>query len=154
MNGKRAPLCVPRLGRGLIVCLVLLTAGCGSRGTVSGTVTYKGAPIPSGNVTFVPEKGGAVTAVIEDGKYTAENVPAGPATIAVTSVAGNARSAFMSKRMTPPKDAPIPPEARKAFEGGQGKKGIEIPERYNDPNQSGLTCTVRGGPQTHDIDLK
>jgi hypothetical protein len=136
------------------VCLALLLAGCSSTGTVSGTVSYKGKPVPAGSVLFVPAHGPAVTAVIDDGKYTAEKVAAGPAKIAVTSFSLEAPAGFV-QHMQPPKDAPIPPEARKALEAGaQIKKGIKVPEDYADPDKSGLTYTVTGGAQTHDIDLK
>src|SRR5262245_28239260 len=46
-----------------LVCLVLFLsalalAGCGPRvGTVSGKVTYKNAPLPSGTITFLGGKG-------------------------------------------------------------------------------------------------
>jgi hypothetical protein len=151
MNSARV---APRWGGGLAVCLALLVAGCSSRGTVSGTVTYQGKPLPSGTVTFIPERGPAVTAVIDEGKYTAEKVAAGPAKVAVASVSVEVPPGFV-KHMQPPKDAPIPPEARKALEAGaQIKKGVKLPENYADPDKSGLTYTVTGGPQTYDIDLK
>jgi hypothetical protein len=144
-----------RLARGLTVCLFLLSAGCGSKGTITGTVSYQGKPLPSGSVMFVPQTGTPVTATIDDGKYTVEKVPTGPAKIGVTSVNFDAPSGQMAQMMMPPKDAPIPPEARKAMEArGQGKKGIKIPENYGDPEKSGLTHTVTGGQQVHDIPLK
>jgi hypothetical protein len=52
-----------------------VTTGCGdplNRQAVSGTVTYKGKPIPAGSVTFVPipETGPTSSgAAIKDGKY-------------------------------------------------------------------------------------
>jgi hypothetical protein len=154
MNRARASLAGPRPGRGLTVCLLLLLAGCSSKGTVSGTVTFQGKPLPSGNVMFVPEHGPAVSGIIDDGKYTVEKVPVGPAKIAITSAVTEMSSGFM-KHMLPPKDAPIPPEARQAMEANaQVKKGIKIPEDYGDPDKSGLTYTVTGGAQTHDIPLK
>ncbi len=154
MNRVRTSPGARRLGRSLAVGLALLLAGCNSRGTVSGTVTYQGKPVPSGNVLFVPEHGPTVSAVIDDGKYTAEKVPAGPAKVAVTSAGVEVSSGFV-KQMQPPKDAPIPPEARKAMEAGAPiKKGIDLPANYADPDRSGLTCTITGGAQTHNIDLK
>jgi hypothetical protein len=147
-----------RLERGLTVCLALLLAGCGSKGTISGMVTYQGKPIPSGNVTFFPANGAPVVATISDGKYTAEKVAAGPARVAVVSISGDPGGSSAAGRMMdakPPPDAPMPEEARKVFEGkGRIKKGIRIPANYSDPDKSGLTCTVTGGSQTHDIDLK
>mgnify|MGYP001426170676 CR=1 FL=1 len=162
MNKKRASRSVPLLKRGLTVCLLFLTVGCGSKGTISGTVTYKGTPLAAGSVVFVPGKEGpSITAPIIDGKYTVEKVPVGSAKIAVMSISTEGTDSFMTQIMTggkggPPKDAPMPEEARKLFEGGGGqtKKGVKIPEQYNDPEKSGLTYTVESGNQTHDIPLK
>lgn len=50
-----------RRGRGALVVAVLLVAGCGSRtklGTVEGTVTLDGKPLPSAMVSFHPVQGG------------------------------------------------------------------------------------------------
>ncbi len=56
--------------------LLLALAGCSSGGphnTVSGTVTYKGAPVPYGKVVFEPDTKGAPgvqgIAEIRDGHY-------------------------------------------------------------------------------------
>jgi hypothetical protein len=96
-----------------------------------------------------------VSAPINDGKYSADKVPTGPAKIAVTSfIVDPAVDPKLGRRVAPPKDAPIPPEVRKSFEGGgEGKKGIKIPVEYGDPAKSGLTYTVESGQQTHDIKL-
>ena len=56
-----------------IACSVL-SIGCGDDGkfTVIGTVTYKGQPVPAGEIRFTPDKGnkGPIILVrIKDGKY-------------------------------------------------------------------------------------
>jgi hypothetical protein len=157
---------LPRwLLRGLTLCLVLASVGCGSKGTVSGKITYNGKPLPSGTVTFVPEKGSVVTAAIVDGKYTAEKVPTGPAKILVTSVSGGnegrasfanqGKNAMMNQMKNIPEDAPIPPEARKSLAGGNpARNGLKIPTRYNDTDKTDLKYTVKSGNQDHDIELK
>lgn len=140
---------------------MLWAAGCGgSGGTVTGTVTFKGEPIPSGNVMFYPDSGAPmVTAPIMDGQYTAEKVPTGSAKVAITSMffEGQPSSPMMNPNMrnkTVPSKA-VPPEAQKAFEEStQMKKGVKIPERYLDPKQSGLTYTVKSGKQTKDFQLE
>lgn len=58
----------------LVVCLLSLIAGCADDGkfAVSGSVTYKGQPVPSGEIRFTPDKGNKgpmVLARIKDGKY-------------------------------------------------------------------------------------
>ena len=145
--------------------LVLLAAGCSTKGTVTGTVTYKGTPIPDGSVQFMPENGGpTVSAVINDGKYTAEKVPAGPAKVAIASMynAGEQENAMAQMiqgggkggKGGPPPDA-MPEEARKFFSGGgpAPRKGMKIPDKYSDLQNSGLSYTVTGGSQTKDFNL-
>ena len=144
--------------------LVLLAAGCSSKGTIMGTVTYKGAPIPEGSVQFMPENGGpTVSAVINDGKYTAEKVPVGPAKVAIASLVPSQQDNAMTKMMMsggkgggPPPDAKIPEEARKLFSGGGAapKKGLKIPDKYSDLQNPVLTHTVTGGKQTRDFNLE
>jgi hypothetical protein len=48
----------------------------------------------------------------------------------------------------------VPREAAPAAEEPRDGKHVAIPPRYQDPEKSGLTYTVRAGPQTHDIDLQ
>jgi hypothetical protein len=152
MNRKSISLFLPGL--------LLLTVGCGSKGTITGAVSYQGKPISSGSIIFVPENGTpSVTAPIVDGSYSAEKVPPGPAKVGVTSfyVEPNEltpmQRAMQSGRGGPPPDAPE--GARKAFENaGKVKQGIKIPDNYADPEKSTLTYTVKGGSQKHDIDLK
>jgi len=143
--------------------LVLLAAGCSSQGTITGTVTYKGKPIPEGSVQFMPENGSpTVSAVINDGKYTAEKVPVGPAKVAISSLYNPGGPAtFMAQMMQggkgggPPEEAQIPEEARKVFSGGGApQKGTKIPDKYGDVQNSGLSYTVTGGKQIKDFNLE
>lgn len=60
----------------MIAGSLVFVAGCGESGPdtyhVKGTVTYKGAPIPTGSITFTPAKGNtgpAGYADIKDGKF-------------------------------------------------------------------------------------
>jgi len=145
----------------LVLVLAVLSAGCGSKGTVSGKVFYRGKPLPRGMVTFVPEgKGETRTARInEDGSYRIDRVPAGPAKIAVISYAGPSASlpgpgsrtpGIMERK--PPKDAP--PEVKDIFPSGKTSEYVTIPKQYEDPDKSGLTYTVKSGSQDFDIQLK
>jgi hypothetical protein len=146
-----------------LTAATLLAAGCGSKATITGTVTYKDQPIHEGNIVFTPESGGrSVGAVIKDGKYTAEKVPTGPAKVTVTSMyaQGAGGPQELTKKMGgPPADAPLPPEARAMMErrstmASESKKGVKIPDHYADPEKSGLTYTVEAGPQTKDFKLQ
>jgi hypothetical protein len=162
----------------IVVCIAgaaLLGVGCGSKAAITGTVTYQGKPIPAGYIVFTPESGApAVNAPINDGKYTAEKVPTGPAKVTVTSLymedkasnlkanrmgAGTMPAEAMAKMGAPPKDAPIPEEARERMSRGaasftQSKKGLKIPDKYGDPAKSGLTYTVQPGSQSKDFNLE
>ena len=64
-----------------LAAVVVWGAGCGrsgptvARGTVSGTVTVDGKPVPHGSISFYPDKDAGVKgpmagATIKDGKYT------------------------------------------------------------------------------------
>lgn len=66
------------LGSTLMLASLMMTAGCGEEGLkrydVSGTVTYKGEPVPAGMIQFMPDNakgnsGPPGNATIEDGKF-------------------------------------------------------------------------------------
>lgn len=66
-----------RLSYHIVVLLLILSPlGCGNSGpqqaAVSGTVSYDGAPVADGRITFVPlgDKGASAGDVIKDGKYS------------------------------------------------------------------------------------
>jgi hypothetical protein len=72
----------------LLLILLFGVIGCSGAGKVSGTVTYAGEKVPIGTITFHPEKAGVQGATVEilDGKYTAEKVPPGTATVTVSTI--------------------------------------------------------------------
>jgi len=120
----------------------------GDTGTVSGKVTYKGKPLPGGNVTFAGKDGKSLAAAIhEDGTYSLEKVPPGEYKVAVETE--SLRKAAPGGGV-PPKggDKIAPPPAADA------PKYVAIPVKYANPETSGLTYTVKTGKQTFDIDLE
>ncbi len=126
-----------------IALLFLCALGCG-RGerTVTGKVTYRDKPLPSGMVIFVGEDGvvSPPAHLAPDGSYTATKVPVGRARIAVDTV------------------PPPPPENRNSKEAMDAWRAalanfITVPARYKDPNQSGKTFEVKAGKNTCDIGL-
>jgi hypothetical protein len=143
--------------------LLLLAAGCGSRGTVSGKVLYKGKPLTGGHVVFLHQKGSFTTAIQEDGSYSIDRVPSGPVKIAVTAAGpvhprhGLSKSQLekMQKNKPEVKSDEDAPKAMMAemlgSASGGNKSGVNLPEKYGDPEKSGLTYTVAGGSQTYDI---
>ncbi|MEW4452962.1 hypothetical protein AB1L30_09820 [Bremerella sp. JC817] len=67
-----------------VLSATLALTGCGpsgpEMGDVSGKVTYRGKPLPTGTITFIPETEGMPRAFAEinsDGTYVAETKPFG-----------------------------------------------------------------------------
>lgn len=140
---------------GLLGLGFLLVGGCSPPvADVSGAVTVGGKPVPSGKVAFICDGGNkpVLTVDVKDGRYAVTGVPAGKVTI---TVAGG------SYRFDPVPG--MPKDLMKASPGGEGPgalpavtKGaaVEVPKRYGDANQSGLTLTVdRSGPIEHNLEL-
>jgi hypothetical protein len=149
-------------GTGLLLALVLL-AGCGpGKGEVSGKVTYKGAPLPGGLLTFRhadSRHNSVAVELAEDGSFKVV-LPAGE----VTASVDNTGLAPVPELAPPSLTVPLSPEAKKALgstaqpkaSGGATKRSnryVEIPARYQDAETSGLTFTVKGGSQTQDFAL-
>jgi hypothetical protein len=162
---------------GLLLLLAVVPLGCSGRGTVSGRVLFNGKPLPGGLVKFIPvdARSNPVTATIgEDGSY-AVTVPAGAALISVDNRAlknpnavgsvGVGGEAAAGTKGGPPRGAPVVPpkdmmakmkeEHEVPAPTGTTPVGtyMPIPDKYYDPETSGLKYNVQGGSQTHDIEL-
>jgi hypothetical protein len=131
------------------VLLPLLVAGCGPAvGDVSGTVSFKGEPLGSGLVVFHGQKATVPANIAADGTFTASKVPVGPVKVTVETIApqsgksggegGKVSGVGMSAT-----GAPTTPAG----------KYVKIPDKYKDPNNSGLTYEVKSGSQQHNIEL-
>jgi hypothetical protein len=126
--------------------VLAMLAGCSEPGpprvSVSGKVTYKGAPVPTGTVTFVSDEQNVVeSAVITAGEYTVIRAPVGPVKIGVQT--------------------PVVADGKQTKQKVEGKspaatgKVVSVPSAFRMPATSGLTYTVTAEPsQTHDIPLK
>jgi hypothetical protein len=137
-----------------------LAAGCSSKGTVSGKITYRGKPVTVGTVMFVPEQGGGgFTASIQDGEYKVEGLPPGPTKIAVgTPSASGSANRFINainKRQPPPEIMRKKSPDKSAEEPAKPSVSptVPIPPKFHNPETSGLTYTVQSGAQVHNIDL-
>jgi hypothetical protein len=140
-----------------LLCLLLgLSAtGCGGTGTVSGKVTYKGKPVPSGTITFQGSDGNPVSAQLDkEGNYTARNVKTGDAKVTITAIDESKMLEFAEalkkqRRGEGPKpgDKPVIPQMPK------GALNL-VPAQYGQFDTSGLTATIKSGSNTQNFDLK
>ena len=131
----------------LVVAAALLTSaavGCGGQGNVSGKVTYQGKLLVWGTVQFEGSDGVVRHGNIQpDGKYTVEGVATGDAKLAVSSTNPQGSDFQPIQREGQPPRQPRP----------EVKGWFAIPEKYNTPYKSGLTCTVKRGSNEYDIKL-
>jgi len=143
----------------ILAVVTLSMAGCAKGANrpkthkVSGTVTFKGAPLPKATVSFQPTKPGAQAAVgitDEAGAYTLTTFSAGdgavegPYQVAIVKMAEGAAAggAGMGDDYVPPNpEAPAP--APKSL----------IPVRYGNGAASGLTANVEAKANTFDFKL-
>jgi hypothetical protein len=144
---------VPPSRLGVVLLAALLGTGCGgAKSEVSGTVTYQGKPLPLGTVTFIGADNQAVgSSAITGGKYAMAKLPAGPVKIIVTVPPYSEFPGRRGKHVSPEKQAPKdeePPSPPKRV------PRVVIPEKYGNPDESGLTYTVQPGPQEHNIELE
>jgi len=124
------------LGVSLLLGVFLILAGCGKpQATVSGKVTYKGKPVPAGQITLIaPESGKAIAADLDSsGSFTC------PGTLEV----GNYLMFIM-----PPIPKQLPPGTPIQ------KVPFDVPKKYQDPKTSPLKEEIKGGKNELTIDLK
>lgn len=149
---------VRRLAVVLILPALLGLAGCGGgKGDVTGEVKYNGNPVPAGRVTFLSDAGEhrSFAVPIKDGRYTIPAFPAGPVKISVETFPP---VAAVDPSVTPtgvPKSAMAgfgPPAGGDQYASQPGKY-VPLPPRFANPEQSGLTYTVTGGKQEHDVEM-
>ena len=145
ITSRRAPvrgLFHPLVGLGF---LALVAAGCQGKGDVSGKVTFEGKPLVFGTVLFEGSDGSLRQGNIErDGSYSVSGVATGEAKVAVSSL--NPTSSDFQRIQREGRPQPPPqPEIRGWF---------PIPDQYDAPYKSGLTYTIKPGPNTINIELK
>jgi hypothetical protein len=142
----------------LAFAAAIVIPGCAKQtGTVSGSVTYKGQPLKGGVVAFIPAAGASVPAdIAEDGTYTAEDVPVGEVTVTVDTSSLKPPAGFRGggpPQYEPPANAPAGTKYKPPDLGGNAKRYVEIPDKYLDPQESGLKTTVKHGKNTFNIPL-
>jgi hypothetical protein len=150
-----------------LACFVLLAAwlalganGCGrGKGSVSGTVTYRGKPVRVGSVVMIGEDNKAHNGAIDDdGKYRVKDVLVGTVKVGVVSP----DPASTQPRQRPPMKGPkaktkelgdMPPSPPSAPTTDRSK-WFRLPKQYEVPAESGITTIIERGENTFDIELK
>jgi hypothetical protein len=100
--------------------------GAAERTTVQGKVTYKGKPLPNGVVVFKTDSSLDSSLIAADGSYVIYKPTLGLNKITVST----------------------------SKEAAGGRPFVPIPEKYDDPEKSGLTFKVQKGKNTFNIDLE
>jgi hypothetical protein len=145
----------------LAVASLAGASGCGGTATVTGTVSYQGQPVTHGSVTFRSADGAARSApILADGSYTVEGVHTGEVKVGIISRdpdKGRSTSKKNGKSSTPIKmgQKSVPPGKK----GDEQKKSpvpgwFPLPHNYENPETSGLGCTVGAGRSEYKIVLK
>jgi hypothetical protein len=151
--------------------LLFLASGCGpssgTPGKVYGKVTYKGAPVTGGGITLQTKDGAKYGGAIDpDGTYSVPDLPPGDMTVTISTENLNPNPAKPTIGPPgggtgfPPGGGPPGPSGSTGPPGGTATPAkpqgtyMKIPEKYGDPQTSGLTVTVPAGPVKKDFDLK
>lgn len=129
-----------------LLAAIIWTAGCGggkgATDSVQGKVTMDGKPV-SGEITFVCSDGKEFKSPLAlDGGYFITAPAKGEAKIGIKGMSTGA--------------APKKPDTKGGGElpgMGGAASGVAPPAKYADPAKSGLTYTIKGGNETHDITL-
>jgi hypothetical protein len=145
---------------GLLLCALVLASGCSSSKSkppdfteITGTVLFKGQPLPGGQVKFVAVAGGWTGTGVIDGKgHYKLSAPLGDVKIAVS----NDSLKQLGGKKGPAGPAAKPMLKRPGSEDPIADKGhyVPIPDKYSDPEKSGLTYKVEKGATPHEIRLE
>jgi hypothetical protein len=140
----KAPLRPTRIYRLLgLAAALLLVGGCSQQDRVAGRVTFGGAPVKGGFVTFIGPDNRRRTADINgDGEYQFLDHPSGTVKVGVAGVVADPSKSTAARPV--PKDVHGAPRAPATT--------TPLPRKYADPD-NGLTFDVTGGSQKFDIEL-
>ena len=135
MTAVRTARALAMVGASLALTALFGCGGDSNKATLSGKVTYKGAPVPGGTLTLYPESGPAYPISLHaDGTFSVSDVPVGPMGVGIDT-GGPAAAASAGPGMSN-----LPPH-------------VDVPLKYKDPKTSHLTWDVKGGHNTKEFDL-
>ena len=115
--------------------------------TLEGTVTYGAETVPMAQISVLGEKEQAIGVIEEDGHYVVTRAPLGAVKIGVNTEA--MRSQAIGQQMAQSYKGPGAKGASRAA----APRFINLPARYQDPETSGITTTIKKGKNTFDIVL-
>jgi hypothetical protein len=152
---------LPRtFGAGALLLACCLSFGCGAKnplapGSISGSVSYKGKPLPGGTVQYVTSEGVPYSSPIaQDGTYAIADLPAGELVVVVETASAKERAAAKSKEADRRMSAQQPrPGGAPAAAEQEAPVYVPIPEKYGKPKSSPLTFTVKAGRNVNNIEL-
>jgi hypothetical protein len=126
-----------------LVVVLITVCGCSPpTATVTGSVTYNGAPVDYGSVVFfIGDKDAFPAQLGAGGIFTVTGLPYGEAKIEVYS--RRAEPGVPAKHTKGTKEHPV-----------AEPKGVVIPEDYNDKDKSGLKLTIDRATVEYKIELK
>jgi len=142
-----------RVGTGLLVLgACAFVAGCGKgTGDINGTVTYKGTPLKFGTVSVIDSEEKSQAGEIQpDGTYSIKKVALGPAKVTVSATDPKVREEIKDMLA---KSRQVGAGGKFAGERPDQKKLSVIPEKYSNPDKSGLTVDVQRGATSYNISL-
>jgi hypothetical protein len=144
--------------KALMAGLLVVTVGCseddgvGVRYPVSGTITYKGEPVPRGTVNFLPEAGTEIRPasgeIQPDGSYKlttqtpGDGAMAGKYKVAISAMEVN-EADYKSKTGGTADQVAVAKASRKSL----------IPVKYSGTMTSGLSAEVSSSQRTFDFEL-
>jgi hypothetical protein len=134
---------------------VVFIAGCepyearlpDSGATLEGTVKYGDAQVPLAQIVVLGEKTQGIGQVDEDGRYRVASAPLGEVKIGVNTEA--MRGEMISRQMAQSYKGPG------AKGGGRAPplKFVSLPQKYAEPDTSGVKTTIKKGKNEFDIVL-
>jgi hypothetical protein len=121
-----------------LVAIVVSVSGCGTKDakvTIRGTVSYKGQPLSSGMLQLVGRNGAPPSAasIQKDGTFIMTDVAVGEVNAIILAT-------------------PISPDRTGAKTSNPKITPADLPEKYQDPEKSGLKYTIT--PDTSELDIK
>ena len=135
----------------LMTFLIGILAGCQAKSpTLEGQVTIDGQTITDGCVVVKGDDGKTATGPIgPDGRYAVSNAPRGSVKLAISpsAVATMTTPKGKSKGQAAPRTPDYMPI------GPSTAASIAIPAKYQTTETSGLTTTLSGGSNRHNLEL-